>query len=200
MNKNLIMKHQEESAQLQEQITMLRSEIDTKTVKLKRYTEVVKTFESQIHIFEDFQKSSLEEMEKLKSQVRLFQELFQKEKTVNCELIRKLQPFMNNNYSSSSFQQNSNMPLQPSLESYNGNNNCWESRAYALDSQKSSFPVMDSVVVQNASASNYACSSLNEQRRKSAEPAKLTQTMSKNLSFGQPLFNSNQSWNQVKTI
>ena len=31
-------------------------------------------------------------MNKLKSQVRLFQELFQKEKTVNCELTRKLQP------------------------------------------------------------------------------------------------------------
>ena len=32
--------------------------------------------------------------------------------------------------------------------------------------------------------------SLND-KRKSAEPTKLTQTMSKNLSFGKPLFSSN---------
>ena len=175
MNKNLIMKHQEESNQLQAQIKILRKELDSKSIKLQRYTEVVKTFDSQIQIFEDFQKSSLEEMNKLKSQVRLFQELFQKEKTVNCELIRKLQPFMNT----------SNWTTNPSnQDSYN----IWEeSKAYAFDSQKGSVPMTDSVRMSVAGEF-----SLND-KRKSAEPTKLTQTMSKNLSFGKPLFSSNQS-------
>lgn len=46
MNKNLIMKHQEESNQLQAQIKILRKELDSKSIKLQRYTEVVKTFDS----------------------------------------------------------------------------------------------------------------------------------------------------------
>ena len=54
MNKNLIMKHQDESAQMQEQIRVLRKELDSKIEKLKRYTEVIKSFDSQIQVFESF--------------------------------------------------------------------------------------------------------------------------------------------------
>ena len=72
MNKNLIMKHTDEMARIAEENKMLKAQFDVKVAKLQRYTEVIKTFDSQIQIFEEFQKSSLEEMNKLKSQVRLF--------------------------------------------------------------------------------------------------------------------------------
>ena len=152
---------------------MLKAQLVDRSAKLRRYTEVVKTFDSQIRMFDEFQKSSLEEMEKLKSQVRLFQDLFQKEKTDNCEMARQLQVFQSQTYQQRSHDLSRDMDRG------------WESKAFAFDSRQGSLPVVDSIGTNNAGG-------LNDQR-KSTEPAKLAQTLSKNLSFGQVLFNSHQS-------
>ena len=46
MNKNLIMKHQDESRKLKEELQMLKAQLVDRSAKLRRYTEVVKTFDS----------------------------------------------------------------------------------------------------------------------------------------------------------
>ena len=67
-------------------------DLNEKTKKLQKYQDIVKTFNSQIQMFEDFQKSAIKDINMLRSQVNLFQDLFQKEKLEKESLQKKCRP------------------------------------------------------------------------------------------------------------
>ena len=54
MNKKLIMTHQEEAKKMQDDLYACQEKLQAKSKKLNRYTEIVKTFDTQIEMFEDF--------------------------------------------------------------------------------------------------------------------------------------------------
>ena len=67
MNKKLIVNHQEEVGKLTQELHDAQEQIDNKNVKLARYAEIIKTFDAQIEMFEEFQSKSIMEMNKLQS-------------------------------------------------------------------------------------------------------------------------------------
>ena len=67
MNKKLIVNHQEEVGKLTQELHDAQDQIDSKNVKLVRYAEIIKTFDAQIEMFEEFQSKSIMEMNKLQS-------------------------------------------------------------------------------------------------------------------------------------
>ena len=94
MNKKLIRSHEEEIKSLTEYITKTDKDLTVKTKKLEKYQDIIKSFNGQIEMFEEFQKNSVREIEKLQDQASLFQDLYKKEKLEKEELIKKLRPSM----------------------------------------------------------------------------------------------------------
>ena len=52
-------------SKLTQELNKAQEQIDTKNVKLVRYAEIIKTFDAQIEMFEEFQSKSIMEMNKL---------------------------------------------------------------------------------------------------------------------------------------
>ena len=54
MNKQMLLKHQKEVSELQEQNSYLKLELRAKTEKVETYQEIMKSFNGQINEFEEF--------------------------------------------------------------------------------------------------------------------------------------------------
>ena len=63
MNKKLIKSHERELKPLTDYIAKADKELNAKTKKLEKYQDIMKSFNGQIEMFEEFQKNSAKEIE-----------------------------------------------------------------------------------------------------------------------------------------
>ena len=92
MNKSILVKRQSETVEYQHLYDESVKELNEKTKKLLKYQDIVKTFNTQIKMFEDFQTSAIKDIDRLKNQVNLFQDLYQKEKLEKESLLKRCRP------------------------------------------------------------------------------------------------------------
>ena len=92
MNKSILVKRQNETVEYQQLYDESVKELNEKTKKLLKYQDIVKTFNTQIKMFEDFQTSAIKDIDRLKNQVNLFQDLYQKEKLEKESLLKRCRP------------------------------------------------------------------------------------------------------------
>ena len=70
MNKKLIDRHNGEVEDLNDKLRSTRDELATKRVKLEKYVDIVKSFTTQMEMFDSFKESSNNEIKRLREQVK----------------------------------------------------------------------------------------------------------------------------------
>jgi chromosome segregation ATPase len=91
MNKQMLVSHQKEVSELQQNLSAVKTELRAKTEKVETYQEIMKSFNGQINEFEEFQQNSQRDMNTLSEQYKLYKELYEKESMQKQLLIKKLQ-------------------------------------------------------------------------------------------------------------
>ena len=92
MNKNILKNNQNENSGLQKLYDEATKKLEVKSQKLIKYHDIVKTFNVQIKMFEDFQTTAMKEIDQLKSQLSYFRDMHQKEKLEKESLLKRCRP------------------------------------------------------------------------------------------------------------
>ena len=66
--------------------------MEVKSQKLNKYHDIVKTFNAQVKMFEDFQVTAMKEIDQLKSKLGYFKDMYQKEKLEKESLLKRCRP------------------------------------------------------------------------------------------------------------